>query len=378
MASKQSPHLPPRDHKKEKEFAVRAQQGGIVVLAALALVAAGAFGAWFMGRFAVDGVTVIERPVEVFVPQDPSAAVAQIDQKVLRGVLPVYTVQAVVRHTDAGSTLLSNALITAEELQGFAVALTSDGWVVSTADVITVNSVVRVGPGELLQVDRVIADPTTDLVFAKVDTDALTPLPFARITDDTRKNVAAIPTTFGTLRAMIINSTSAYTCAQQKCIVRDAAHYDEYGLASPVYDGVEIGHPLLTTHGEIIGIVQEITNDGGIVFIPADVISPVLPSVFTQNMVVRPTFGFTYVDLAQLTHTDPQVPTAGAYVMSVEDDMLDVVVGDVITAVNGVALTHQETLAHLIYQFSLGTTVAVQVLRDGEPMEIQFEISAQE
>ncbi len=373
MSPKQSPHLPPRDLQKEKEFASRAKQFGGVVLAVILVIAAGTVGAWLAQTFMSDGVTIVERPVEVFVPQDPTAALEQIDQKVLQGVLPVYSAQAVAQKTTTSNRLLDGALVTAKDLQGYALAITNDGWIVGVGDVLTANSVVRVSPGTLLPVVEVVADTTTDLVFAKVEAEGLTPMAFARVTEDSRKEIAAVATRYGTLRAMIIHRVSAHECASTACVTRDIDVYDEYGIASPAYVDVMAGLPILTTRGEVLGMVHT-SGDEVLRFVPANVITPVLGTVFTEGEIVRPEFGFTYVDLAELTHTDPQVPTAGAYVVKVTDVDSPFVAKDIITAVNGVALTQHETLLQLLQQFGLGTTVTVQVLRDAEPIEVELNI----
>ncbi len=371
-----SPHLPPRDLQREEQIKKKtfklAQILGVVVV----LIGAGFVGALVAGFIGKGNITIVERPTPVFVTEDAKSIVQSIDKNVLQGVLPVYTKRA------ASKVFLSSLYIDDRDLRGIALAITNDGWVVSTSDVLkNINAVIALPNGEFAKVEKIIQDPATSLVFAKVETDSLTPFAFARFDSSVLTEIAAVPTMQGPLRAMIINEVSNFNCANATCVVRDAGKYQALGLASPSYKGIEIGHPILNKHGEVLGIVSKLDPaNNNIEFVAATIISPVLEELFVSQRILRPDLPFDYVDLSGVKSTDTEVAKAGALIMKIHYTAADDFVllkDDRIIAVNGIAIDEKQALVPLLYSYPVGTTVQLQVEREDEEITIDLPLIAE-
>ncbi len=359
-----SPHLPPRDIARETTMVLNMKRIILAVFFIALALGLGLIGGLLSGKLFDFGITVVERSTPIFVPQDATTTISRIDRKVLGGVLPVYPSS----RTKTNDTL-ANFYITQRDQLGYAIALTHDGWVVSTQDVIAnTQAVIGLGQGVFAPVTAIVRDQASNLVFAKLEDVSLLALAFARVDENTRSEVVAIPTTSGPLRAIIIDAVHHYDCASTDCLVQDAQVYDEVGLASPAYHDVALGMPLLTKDAQVLGIVTGVdAQENHIQFTPASFVTPVLDDLFATQQVRRAQLPFSYISLAGLASIDPTVPEQGAMVMRVSQSTsapAALQVGDVITAVNGIPLSYDQTLSSLLFSYPVGTTVQLQVMRD--------------
>ena len=370
-----SPHLPKRDHAHERATQARMHRIAWLTIAVVVVLGIGAVGG-FVARMLT--TNIIEKPTEVFVTQDVASVVASIDTSILHGVLPVYT----KRNTNSNN-FLQTLYIDDRDRLGFAVAITNDGWIMTTGDVLSnTNAVIPLGNGVLASITELVRDPVTDLVFAKINATSLTAVPLARITTEDLTEIAAVPTAHGPLRAMIIDAVSNFACENTSCLTQNAGSFASLGYASPYYQTVSIGHPILNRRGEVLGIITEIDQEANAVrFVPASVVSPVLDDLFTQSVVRRVALPFDYVALSSVTSSDALIREDGILVTRVlarATDDFPLQKDDTIIALGGVAIDAQQTFASLLFTYPVGTTVQMQIVRDTQELTIDVPLIAAE
>lgn len=150
------------------------------------------------------------------------------------------------------------------------------------------------------------------------------------------------------------------------------------------------GGPLVNMSGEVIGINTAVAGDGAenIGFaIPIDNISGLIKSVSSSGKLERPYIGVVYVPLNEDVAKELKLSvTEGAYIPKSADYGRDTVVdggpadeagvqeGDVITKVDGVAVTASASLGSLLGRHSPGDTVELTINRDGKTQTIDVTL----
>ena len=264
--------------------------------------------------------------------------------------------------------------------------ISADGYVVTNNHVIapgakgaSVESITVILPDRQEYTARLIGrDQASDLALLKITTPR--PLPFVRFGDSTRARVGdwvvAIGNPFGlggTVTAGIVSAlhrSSELGTRADRFIQTDAA----------INQG-NSGGPMFNLNGEVIGINSQILGSAGggnigIGFaIPAEEAKPVIDTLMRGQAVRR---GYLGVGIQPLTNDYaaalglPQ--NQGEIVGTVEPSgpaaKAGVKVGDVVTRVNGQAVTPDQSLSYLVANSSPGTAVRLDVIRDGRPLTL--------
>lgn len=158
------------------------------------------------------------------------------------------------------------------------------------------------------------------------------------------------------------------------------------------------GGPLLDNQGNVIGMntAAEIgaTGADGIGFaVPSNVISKLLPDLIAGQTVSRPWLGISGTALTQATASQLGLSVnKGVYVVTVvaggpadkaglkaggaNNDGTLTAGGDVITAVDGKAVTSIEDLSAYISTKNVGDTVSLTVLRNGQSTTVKVTLAA--
>ncbi len=136
------------------------------------------------------------------------------------------------------------------------------------------------------------------------------------------------------------------------------------------------GGPLFNLSAEVVGINVAIASAGeNIGFsIPINIAKPVLEDFLKHGRIIRPFLGVSYYviteDLARL-HDLPQ----GAFVQTVFGESgaarAGVKVGDIITAIDGKAISEQTTLSKIIVSHKVGDKVTLSINRRGKEITLK-------
>ena len=154
-----------------------------------------------------------------------------------------------------------------------------------------------------------------------------------------------------------------------------------YGLRSLIQHDAEIwrgnsGGPLLNMQGEVIGVNSAGLSDNQMsVTAPADIafaissnaVQSIIDQIETTGGVARPFMGITGApveDGHEITEVEPNTPASTAGLRP----------GDVIVAVNGVALTDEVGLLDTLFEYQPGDTITLEVERNGATETIELTL----
>ena len=146
----------------------------------------------------------------------------------------------------------------------------------------------------------------------------------------------------------------------------------------------------------MIGINSQILSPAGgsvgVGFaIPVNTAKRVIPQLIQFGEVRRPKLAIAPVNVEQLADRGMQLPVqSGVLVYSVapggaaanagirglsQDTMGDVVLGDIITGINGEKVEDQDDLYRQLDKYKVGDTVQVEVNRNGKPMTVPVKLT---
>ncbi|HVU16705.1 MAG TPA: DegQ family serine endoprotease [Candidatus Didemnitutus sp.] len=264
---------------------------------------------------------------------------------------------------------------------GSGVIISSDGYiatnnhVVANADHVTVT----LDDGRDLTARVVGRDPLTDVAVVHVDAKDLPAVTFA----DTSKvevgdRVLAIGNPFGIGETVTSGIVSAM--GRRIGILSDVRGYENFIQTDAAINPGNSGGALVDVDGRLIGLNTAIlSRSGGSqgvgLAVPADLVSRVADSLVKNGKVVRGYLGVSVQDItpaladsfglksrkgALIAQVEPNSPAAKAGLKE----------GDVITSVNGSAVTDSNKLTLDVSGYAPGTKVSLDVLRDGKTEQV--------
>ncbi|WP_284124271.1 Do family serine endopeptidase [Parerythrobacter aestuarii] len=256
--------------------------------------------------------------------------------------------------------------------------ISSDGYVVTNNHVVsptgrgTVEEItVTLPDGTEYEAELVGADAQSDLAVLKVNRPQ--PFPFVKFGDSTKTRagdwVIAIGNPFG-LGGTV---TSGIVSAQLRNTGGGA--YDRYIQTDASINRGNSGGPLFDMQGNVIGINNAIFSPSGgsvgIGFaIPADIAAPIVDQLRSGATIERGYLGVQIQPVTEDVAASLGLPkNRGEFVQTVVDgeaaSKAGIRPGDIVTKINGKDVTPDQTLSFLIANISPGTTVPVEVYRDG-------------
>jgi S1-C subfamily serine protease len=239
-------------------------------------------------------------------------------------------------------------------------------------------------------------DPDTDLAVIQIDSPpaGLTVVPFGDSGALTvGQKVLAIGNPFGldrTLTTGIISGLQRPIRARNNRLIEGAIQTD-----ASINPG-NSGGPLLDKFGRMIGINSQILSPAGgsvgVGFaIPVSIAKRVVPQLIQFGEVRRPKLGVNTRDVAALVGNGASLPVEdGLLVVSVSPGSSaekaglkgvsqtnrEVILGDIITAVDGEKVKNQDDLYRMLDKKQIGDTVQVQVYRDGKAATIPVRLDS--
>src|SRR5713101_5682859 len=277
------------------------------------------------------------------------------------------------RSSSRGRTILTG--------QGSGFFISADGYAVTNFHVVEKADNVEgtADDGRVFPAKVIGADQHSDVALVKVDSAGN--LPYVTFADSSPRIgdwVIAVGNPFGlggTVTAGIVSARG-----------RDigAGPYDDFiQIDAPVNKG-NSGGPTFDTDGNVIGVNTAIFSPSGgsvgIAFaIPSDTVNSVIPQLKDKGTVTRGWIG------VQIQAVTPDIADSlglkqatGALVSEPQKDSpaakAGVEAGDVITAVNGVAVKDARDLARQIGSIAPGTSVKLTVWRKGEEKNVSVSL----
>ncbi len=315
-----------------------------------------------------------------------------------RPLLPAYpsafsvrrasSVLTLVKKSTPTKMLLEDRIVAADRAVGSAVALTADGWLVTTHSVIgggaRVGEVEVVWDGRTYSIQRAIRDVATDAVFLKIDAKDL---PVATLT--AAENVSAGVALWMEPRArQLYPGIIIETRLKSATTVLSSERATRRFLASGNGDANWAGGATWDSGGGLIGLMEEKTSAGWNL-LPAGAIATALSSLLTTNEIRHASLGIRSIDLGSAVFEQGResLPAVGAWLrpdrrlglpaVTLKGPAAQVLVdGDVIERIERDILDGGADLGERLLAYRPGVRVTVYGQRKGQPLEISLTLGS--
>ncbi len=262
--------------------------------------------------------------------------------------------------------------------------ISADGFVVTNNHVVAPDNRARLEEititmpdGTEYEAELVGADAASDLAVLKINSDQT--FPFVEFGDSSQTRVGEWVVAIGNPFGLGGTVTSGIVSAVYRNTGQGGA-YDRFIQTDASINRGNSGGPLFDMRGNVIGINNAIFSPSGgsvgIGFaIPAEIAQPIVEQLAQGQEIER---GYLGVNLQpvddDLADSLGLRDGSGEIVQIVTDDSpaerAGLRAGDIITSVNGQAVTSSQTVSILVANIAPGETIPVEVLRDGRSVTI--------
>lgn len=272
---------------------------------------------------------------------------------------------------------------------GSGFVITEDGYILTNYHVIDgANSIkVTFDNGKEYTATYVGGEEKNDIAVIKVDATGLTPVVIGKSSDMlVGEQVTTIGNPLGELT--FSESTGIISALDRSITMSDGRQMNMIQTDCAINSG-NSGGALFNLYGEVIGITNakyssssassEASIDNIGFAIPIDQVRSIFESIITNGYIVKPYIGVTVSDVSAESQSYglPQ----GAAVRSVTENGPAAEAGlqenDIITTVNGEAITGSNDLVKLVKAASAGDTLELTVYRQGQTVTLTLTVGEQ-
>ncbi len=257
---------------------------------------------------------------------------------------------------------------------GSGVIINRDGVVVTNSHVVRGRDriLVTLYSGEQLPAEVIGTDPKTDIAVIRLEGDLpeLSPIPLG---DSTKVRlgqvVLAIGSSLGLTHSVTMGIVSA-TGRSELNLSRVREDYENFIQTDAVINPGNSGGALVNLQGEVIGINTAIMTQTGSyqgigLAVPSELAGFVVRSFLEHGRMIRAWIGVRIRQSPEGVLVDGVVDAGPAMRAGLEG-------GDVIVAVNDRKIDRVSVLRRKVAAMPVGTTITLEVLRDGKPMLVEI------
>ena len=330
-----------------------------------------AFLAAFLGQIAINNYTNIPSLTsnETFIVREQSnrkddlkKSLASIRKAETDGFIEIYSLSAFPVKQSEG------------------IILTNDGWAVSVAPEsgdISDWGQIRLDSGELIILDRIVPDPSSDLVFLHIPSKNLSPVNLSRgFNADVFDNFLVVRYRGGAILTEYLRFDISESIYQSADRISHFLHFTKGKRGDLIYND----------QAELIAMISEVNSREEALAISVTEIRKVLEMLLRHQEISRPSLGISYVDLAQYPFnkdllngawftnivSSPQIPVVKQNSAAVEAGLL---LGDVIVSVDGKPLNDITNLSDVILENDPGDIIELGIIRRDKPLSIKVELN---
>jgi serine protease Do len=267
---------------------------------------------------------------------------------------------------------------------GSGVIVSKEGHIVTNNHVLngTDDVTVQLSDGRQSKAKIVGTDGQIDLAVLKIDLENLTPLP---IGDSDKVRVGQIVMAIGNPFGLDESVSQGIISAKDRRAMNDSQV--EFFQTDTAINPGNSGGPLVNIRGEVIGINTAIYSESGgnqgVGFaIPSNVVRAAMNSIIAKGRVIR---GYIGVGIQSVTRDIAEqfklASARGALVTDVTPgspaEKAGIIRGDVIRKVNGYEIKDTIALVNRIAEADIGSILAIDIVRDGEPKTVNAKVIEQ-
>ncbi len=326
--------------------------------------------------------------------RDVSSSLERLSRRVSRAVVEIFSTGYALNEEEGGGK--NTAVVTRQRATGSGVVLSSDGYIVTNAHVVSNAHRVRVRvaterPGQanlqpaarMLDARIIGIDRDSDLAVIKVDKTGMTALKFGD-SDALRQGqlVMAFGNPMGLENSVSMGVVSS-TARQLK--IDDPMVYVQ--TDAPINPG-NSGGPLVDVEGRLVGIntfiVSQSGGNEGLGFaIPSNVVRNVYNQLRAEGHVHRSEIGAVAQSITPGLATGLRLPQDwGVLLSDVEPDgpaaEAGLQVGDIVLTLNGRAIDDARQFEINLYRYRIGDKVTVEVLRGDSKLTYTVAVTERE
>ncbi len=285
----------------------------------------------------------------------------------------------------AGGTFSQGGILPVGAGTGFIIS--EDGYIVSNNHVVEGSDELRVifADGTVVTGDLIGADARTDLALIKIEGDVPGVVELGNSSElRPGEEVVAIGSALGnysnTITAGVISGLGRQLDDLDNLVQHDA----------PINPG-NSGGPLLNMDGEVVGVNTAVIRNAstgvsaeGLAFaVPSDTVRKIVDQLINDGQVVRPFLGITFQLLTPSLAAAENLPVDyGAIVGEITSGgavaASGIQVGDIITKLDGQAISQSTSLQTILFQYVPGDVIDVEVYRPDSGETLSFPVTLAE
>ncbi len=265
--------------------------------------------------------------------------------------------------------------------------ISADGYILTNFHVIEDSSSISVSlyNGESYEADLVGYDESNDIAVLKIDAEGLAPVILG---DSSNLNVGDSVVAIGNpLGELTFTLTSGAISAKDREVTLSSNVTMNLLQTDCAINSGNSGGALFNLYGEVIGVTNakyssssssEASIDNIGFAIPINSIMNIVESIIEKGYISKPYIGISVLDVS--AETQQYGIPAGAAIQAVAENspaaQAGLQRGDVITAVDGKAMTSTE-LVSFVGQASVGQQIVFSIYRQGKTLEITVDVGEQ-
>ena len=328
-----------------------------------------------------DGDAETSTTTQITVKDEGDSSLAQqVAAKALPSVVSVYNYQS--NYGSPYSLLNQSASSTDNEVMtglGSGVIISDDGYIVTNNHVIADATSIRVSVDDTEYDAKVIGtDPSSDLAVLQIDATGLTPIEFANSNDVAVGSwTMAIGSPYGYEKTVTTGIVSALNRAMTINDADGQTIYVNMIQTDAAINSGNSGGALVNSEGKLIGINTLIAStsgsSSGLGFaINSDYVKEAVDQLIQNGSVSHPQLGVTVI---------PSTDGNGATVVTVSDNSAaseaGLKPGDIITKIEGEAVSNSSDVVYAIREHSVGDTVSIEYTRASQTATTEATLKEQ-
>ncbi|HIT35521.1 MAG TPA: trypsin-like peptidase domain-containing protein, partial [Candidatus Faecousia intestinavium] len=276
---------------------------------------------------------------------------------------------------------------TTSAASGSGFIITTNGYILTNYHVIEDSNSITVSMYDGTTYDAALVgyDESNDIAVLKIDAENLTPVVLG---DSDAMNVGDSVVAIGNpLGELTFSLTSGAISAMDREITLSGGITMDLMQTDCAINSGNSGGALFNMYGEVIGVTNakyssssssEASIDNIGFAIPINSVKSIVQSIIENGYIAKPYIGVSVLDVSQenLIYGVPE----GIAVQSVTEDSPaeegGLQTGDIITAVNGTAMTSSE-MVDLVQQSQVGDVLTLDVYRQGETLQLTVTVGQQ-